>query len=323
MCFLCPVMTVRADELDNMENQSSGLQNELDSINGELLEIGEQIAENEVELTTVNGDITKTQAQLEIAKNNEAAHYADMKVRIQYIYENQGESLLGMIFSAQNLADFVNKVHFVQTLSNYDRDMFNDLQQLRHTIEEEEEHLKEQQESYLELEQELNEKREKLSAKARATSTDLDALEAKIQQLKEEQLAEYLQNSQNNGSVGTPTNPGNENTGNNEGSNNSGWKPGDGYIYPSGPGQLNPWIGVVYFNGHKETYYSQKVLPGYGLNIPGRHVVQDGTIRDGNGYLCLASSDHPKGTVVETSLGTGIVYDSGCASGVIDIYTDW
>lgn len=323
MCFLCPVMTVRADELDNMENQSSGLQNELDSINGELLEIGEQIAENEVELTTVNGDITKTQAQLEIAKNNEAAHYADMKVRIQYIYENQGESLLGMIFSAQNLADFVNKVHFVQTLSNYDRDMFNDLQQLRHTIEEEEEHLKEQQESYLELEQELNEKREKLSAKARATSIDLDALEAKIQQLKEEQLAEYLQNSQNNGSVGTPTNPGNENTGNNEGSNNSGWKPGDGYIYPSGPGQLNPWIGVVYFNGHKETYYSQKVLPGYGLNIPGRHVVQDGTIRDGNGYLCLASSDHPKGTVVETSLGTGIVYDSGCASGVIDIYTDW
>ena len=58
-------------------------------------------------------------------------------------------------------------------------------------------------------------------------------------------------------------------------------------------------------------------------NIPGRHVADDGTIRDINNYLCLASSDHPKGTKVETSLGTGIVYDSGCASGVIDIYTDW
>ena len=41
------------------------------------------------------------------------------------------------------------------------------------------------------------------------------------------------------------------------------------------------------------------------------------------GYICVASSDYSKGTVVETSLGTGKVYDCGCASGTIDIYTNW
>lgn len=81
--------------------------------------------------------------------------------------------------------------------------------------------------------------------------------------------------------------------------------------------------GVNYFNGHKETWYSQKVLPGGGLNIPGRHVAVDGTIRDKDNYICVASSDYPKGTIVETSLGTGKVYDTGCASGTIDIYTNW
>ena len=81
--------------------------------------------------------------------------------------------------------------------------------------------------------------------------------------------------------------------------------------------------GVNYFNGHKETWYSQKVLPGGGLNIPGRHVAADGTIRDEDNYICVASSDYPKGTIVETSLGTGKVYDTGCASGTIDIYTNW
>lgn len=81
--------------------------------------------------------------------------------------------------------------------------------------------------------------------------------------------------------------------------------------------------GVNYFNGHKETWYSQKVLPGGGLRIPGRHVASDGTIRDENNYICVASSDYKKGTIVETSLGTGKVYDSGCASGIIDIYTNW
>lgn len=81
--------------------------------------------------------------------------------------------------------------------------------------------------------------------------------------------------------------------------------------------------GVVYFNGHKETWYSQKVLPGGGLKIPGRHVDSRGLVCDGDGYICVASSDYKKGTIVETSLGTGKVYDSGCSSGTIDIYCDW
>ena len=78
--------------------------------------------------------------------------------------------------------------------------------------------------------------------------------------------------------------------------------------------------GVNYFNGHRETWYSQKILPGKGLKISGRHVDSRGLVCDGDGYICVASSDYPKGTIVETSLGTGKVYDSGCASGTIDIY---
>lgn len=96
------------------------------------------------------------------------------------------------------------------------------------------------------------------------------------------------------------------------------------YNYSDG-NVLNPYIGVVYYNGHKETYYSQHVLPGGGLNIPGRYVAEDGTIRDENGYICVAADPSflPYGSVVETSLGTGKVYDSGCAYGTVDIYTDW
>ncbi len=88
---------------------------------------------------------------------------------------------------------------------------------------------------------------------------------------------------------------------------------------------LTPSMGVKYFNGHRETWYSQRVLPGNGLNIPGRHVASDGTIRDKDGYIVLASdlSYAPRGTIIQTSLGPGKVYDTGCAYGTIDIYTDW
>lgn len=88
---------------------------------------------------------------------------------------------------------------------------------------------------------------------------------------------------------------------------------------------LTSFKGVVYYNGHRETYYSQKVLPGNGLNIPGRHVAEDGTIRDGDGYICVAANTSymKKGTTLMTSLGPAKVYDCGCAYGTIDIYVNW
>ena len=95
--------------------------------------------------------------------------------------------------------------------------------------------------------------------------------------------------------------------------------------YETKHNRLNKRKGVVYCNGHKETYYSQKVLPGGGLKIPGRHVANDGTIRDKDGYICVAAHKnyYPKGATLEISLGPAKVYDTGCAYGIIDVYVNW
>ena len=96
-------------------------------------------------------------------------------------------------------------------------------------------------------------------------------------------------------------------------------------LYNVSSNPLSQSRGALYFNGHKETYYSQRVLPGTSLNILGRHVADDGTVRDAEGYICVAAdySYLPYGTVVMTSLGPGKVYDTGCAAGTVDLYVDW
>lgn len=97
-----------------------------------------------------------------------------------------------------------------------------------------------------------------------------------------------------------------------------------GYYTYSGD-RLSLSKGAQYWGGHKETYYSQRVLPGTSLNIPGRHVADDGTVRDGDGFICVAANPSfmAKGSVLITSLGPAKVYDSGCAHGIIDIYVNW
>ena len=103
-------------------------------------------------------------------------------------------------------------------------------------------------------------------------------------------------------------------------------EPVEYYYKEDTSGEYSPYdlmyLGEIYWGGWRFTWYSENVLPGGGLNIPGRW--SDGNfVRDESGNLCLASSDLPYGSVVLTPWGYGIVYDSGCDSGTIDVYTSW
>lgn len=79
--------------------------------------------------------------------------------------------------------------------------------------------------------------------------------------------------------------------------------------------------GIIRWSGYKFTYYSQKVLPGKGLRIPGRHINKDGFIADKDGYIVLSNSA-PNGTIIKTPFGYyGKVYDKGVYGNHFDAYT--
>lgn len=83
--------------------------------------------------------------------------------------------------------------------------------------------------------------------------------------------------------------------------------------------------GVINWGGYKFTYYSQRVLPGHGLRIPGRHVNSGGYVADKDGYIVVASNPSiPRGTVINTPFGyKAKVYDrcASCSPNWYDIYT--
>ena len=84
-------------------------------------------------------------------------------------------------------------------------------------------------------------------------------------------------------------------------------------------------MGVISDSNYTYTWYSQNVLPGGGLNIPGRHVNSENFVCDENGYIVVAAdpSTLAYGSVIETPFGTAKVYDTGCAPGIVDIYTNY
>ena len=80
------------------------------------------------------------------------------------------------------------------------------------------------------------------------------------------------------------------------------------------------FIGRVYWGEYEFTYYSESVLPGGGLDIPGRTVNELGYVVDIDGYIVLAN-DCEKGTIIDTPFGyKGKVYDRGTYGNHFDVY---
>lgn len=116
-------------DINNINSYMTSLDTKLDSYSQKIADYQQKANAKQAEIDAKNqeikdkeADITNKQGELEEAKATEAKQYEDMKLRIQYMYENGGESYLNMIFESKNMAEFLNKAEYVSSISAYDRE---------------------------------------------------------------------------------------------------------------------------------------------------------------------------------------------------------
>ena len=178
-----------ADEKETLENKTSDLQSQLAGINQDLLKISDEISDTQMRVTIVNSEILRSEDELTISQQNEDQQYENMKSRIKYMYENGNSNMLELLFSAESMSDLLNKADFIQNISQYDRDMLSELQNIHADIENQKMALQNQQDSLNNLENELQQQQAALQQKADETSTDLAQFQAQLQQIREQEAA--------------------------------------------------------------------------------------------------------------------------------------
>lgn len=93
--------------------------------------------------------------------------------------------------------------------------------------------------------------------------------------------------------------------------------PNEPQAYPNGEGVLNPEDGINYYYGTLETYYNLDVSGVvewmHSLGYEGDYWVREDGVKMFGPYVMVAAEydQYPKGSIVETSLGTGMVCDTG------------
>lgn len=96
-------------------------------------------------------------------------------------------------------------------------------------------------------------------------------------------------------------------------------------VYSGNGSGLTQSSGVNYYNGNKETYYnldmSGVIANAQAMGIQGNYWVRSDGVKMYGDYVIVAAQMN-KGSIIQTSLGAGIVLD-WCPAGTIDIATTW
>ena len=188
------------NELDNtkeniaeMNEEKSSLQGQLNTLNNQLTEVSNNLAEIEEQIGDKENEIENTQTELAAAKTTEEQQYASMKKRVQFIYEKQNFMLLDMLLGATSFSGFLNQNNYVESLSAYDRQKFQEYIETRKLIEEKEKTLEEEMDQLEEYQVKQQAEQSRVNGLVSQTSgsikqyaNDISDAEAKAEELEEQ-----------------------------------------------------------------------------------------------------------------------------------------
>lgn len=118
-------------QLKEIENQQKTLKNQMSGMNQQLVAIlvAKKSLENDIADTQVQ--IQQAQKDLEAAKLKEEKQYADMKLRIQFMYENGDSSFISEILEAKTIAEVINRAEYYNQVYSADRKMLINYQETK------------------------------------------------------------------------------------------------------------------------------------------------------------------------------------------------
>ena len=138
----------KAEELvDDLKDSQSDVKGKISALNKSMISISAKITELENMLIAKNKEIEETKIKLQEAKDTAEKQYEDMKLRIQYMYENGQYSYIESFFAAESISEFLNSAEYIHQIQQYDRQKLNDFQNTVAQIEEFEVQLEEERES--------------------------------------------------------------------------------------------------------------------------------------------------------------------------------
>lgn len=106
-----------------LEKSKANLTSYVQELDNKVAEIESNIESLTTQITEKEKEIEETKLELAAAEQDEADQYEAMQNRMQYLYEQGDSYYLELLADSGSFADFLNKLDYIEQLSQYDNNM--------------------------------------------------------------------------------------------------------------------------------------------------------------------------------------------------------
>ena len=173
------------DTINNLEEQKQAITSQIGELDAQLVVTMAAVESLKTDIANKQAEIEETQQKLAEAQQDQAEQYEALKDRIQYLYENGGNTAwASLLLSGEDLSDILNQAEYTQKMYDYDRECLEKYMAVTQQVSDYSDQL-ESEKAELEVseaEQEAQQAElQNMLAEKRATSADYDAQLADMQ----------------------------------------------------------------------------------------------------------------------------------------------
>jgi peptidoglycan hydrolase CwlO-like protein len=319
-------------DLESKKNEAEAY---LTSLSSQVNEINTQIAALEQDYTQKQTELDQVELELQKAQQDEEEQRDAMELRIRYMYEqSEGNGMLEQLLSSGSIAEFLNRADNFKSMTAYDRKQLSAYVKTCDEVEEKENQVAAEQKQIDSLRTQTEDKRNELQSLLSQTQAQVQSFAASIADQQSQQATLIATIEEQQRVIGELTRKAADEVAQaeaaaraaagNAGANatvpsdaNAQQQNSDPALSYIGGNVLTKQKGVVMGPSGKETYYNMnmsgvvRIMRNMGNTDP-YWVRSDGVKMLGD-YVMVAANlrVHPRGSLVNCSLGKAIVCDTG------------
>ena len=172
--------------ISSLESKKQELESYMAELDAQYNELTNTISKLSIEAAQKEDELKKIQLELARAKKKAEEQYDAMKLRIVYMYEKGGSSMLETLLASESLADFLNQANNISAISEYDRNMLKEYEETQKNIQIHEKKAVEESASINTLLAEKNAKQQEVQALAASTGDSINSYISQISASQEE-----------------------------------------------------------------------------------------------------------------------------------------
>ena len=174
--------------IDELSSSQDAAEDKITELNKQLSDISNQITTLQNQLADKNQQILVSQDAVNAARETVNAQYAEMKKRIQFMYENGQTTVLEMMLTSGSLADFVNMAEYFSRVTAYDRDKLTEYESSVAELSNAEETLQKEYEELQTMKEEVEQDQEAVASMLSRKESELASISGNLDEA--EQLAQ-------------------------------------------------------------------------------------------------------------------------------------